>query len=421
MDGGPGFDEALAVAVNAAGEAFVLIDPDESGMPLQNPVVGARPPGGDAILAKYSAQGAIAYSTYIGFGVSNTITGNAIAVGPDGLVYVTGEHYNPTERMRKLVVAVFDPATGRMLRALDTSAGFNNSHGSALAINAAGTIAVTGVTYDIAGNGLPVTANAAQAGCGRRLALGPDRDCDWDAFVLTLNPDLSVRYASYLGGNGEEQGRGVAISADGSVVVGGITFAGDFPLVNALQNSCTIEPITGGCPYDGFISRFAPNGSLAYSSYLSSTESDSQTYVTDVALDSAGNTYIYGFSNGAHLPMRNALQPNLSRGVCLGGFDRFCFDSFLLRLTPAGALDVGTYLGGALDEYSGGMALAGNRITLVGATESSNFPIGGNPVQPVKSLNKDFFVAQIGIDGAAPPPPPPPPGPYRAYLPLMQR
>jgi hypothetical protein len=71
------------------------------------------------------------------------------------------------------------------------------------------------------------------------------------------------------------------------------------------------------------------------------------------------------------------------------------------ELAPDGSLIFGTYLGGALDEYSGSIAIDGaGAIYVVGYTESNNFPVSQGSLQPDKSVGKDFFVAKLGAGGA---------------------
>jgi hypothetical protein len=398
--GGTGADEGLAITVNSAGEAFILVDPGTS-FPLENAPISAPPSVGDGVLAKFDAAGQLAYSTYIGFGLSNIYTGNAIAVGPDGGVYITGETYIAIHVLRELAFAKLDPATGTVAKLFATRGVYPVSNGAAIAISTDGTIYLTGATYGSRATDFPTTPDAAQPICGRRQALGLDRDCDSDAFVLVFNQDLTVRYASYLGGNGTDAARGIAVDGQGNIIVTGTVFSADFPVKNAIQPSCPADPSTGGCSYDGFVTKIAASGGLVYSSYLTSSEPEAQTFATDVVVDKEGNAYVYGFTNGTALPIKNAIQPTRATGVCLGGFDRFCFDTFVTELAADGSLIFGSYLGGSLDEYSGSIAIdPAGALYLVGYTESRNFPVGQGAVQPTSSSNKDFFVAKISVGGA---------------------
>ena len=115
---------------------------------------------------------------------------------------------------------------------------------------------------------------------------------------------------------------------------------------------------------------------------------------------------------------RTLSSRRVATGLCLGGFDRFCFDTFVTELAPDGSLNFGTYLGGALDEYSGSIAVdQAGAIYMVGYTESTNFPASQGSVQPDKSIAKDFFVAKIGAGGAQGGPD----LPNKVYVPLVSR
>lgn len=342
--GGTGTDEGLAITVNAAGAAFVLSNPD-TDFPIENAPISQPPIVGDGVLTKFDADGQLAYSTYIGFGLSNIYTGNAIAIGPDGAIYITGETYIAIQRLRELAFAKLDPATGAVAKLFATSKTYPGSHGAAIALGADGTIYLTGATDSRFGTDFPTTPDAFQPICGRKQALGADRDCDSDAFVMAFDQNFTVRYASYLGGNGTDAGRGIVVDGQGNMIVTGTVFSADFPVKNAIQPSCPIEPITDGCSYDSFVTKLAASGGLVYSSYLTSSEPEAQTFATDVAVDKDGNAYVYGFTNGTALLIKNAVQPVRATGVCLGGFDRFCFDGFVTELAPDGSLIFGTYLG----------------------------------------------------------------------------
>ena len=153
----------------------------------------------------------------------------------------------------------------------------------------------------------------------RKQALGPDRDCDSDAFVLVFDQNFSVRYASYLGGNGGDEGRGIAVDSQGNMIVTGTAFSADFPVKNAIQPSCPVDASTGGCSYDSFVTKFAADGSVVYSSYLTSSEPEAQTFATDVVVDKNGNAYVYGFTNGTALPIKNAVQPDAAPACAWAG------------------------------------------------------------------------------------------------------
>jgi hypothetical protein len=61
--------------------------------------------------------------------------------------------------------------------------------------------------------------------------------------------------------------------------------------------------------WDGFVSRFSPDGSaLEYSTYLGGSGFD---YGNAVAIDSAGSAYVVGATSSVDFPVLNPLQANL--------------------------------------------------------------------------------------------------------------
>jgi hypothetical protein len=368
---------------------------------------------------KFGVSGELLYSTYLGFGFSSSITGKAVTVGPDGKVYITGYTYIATRRLSQLALVEVNPTTGVVVRSFDRGERYITTDGAAVAIAPDKRIYLTGTVGYPFGE-FPTTANAFQKQCGAKLILGEGKWCGENAYLMVFSPELEVEYASYLGGSGNDKARGLAVDGQGNAIIVGDLSSIDFPVKNAIMPTCPFEPDLQLCAYNGFVTKLSPSAGLIYSTYISSLdEPDLRTFISDVAVDAAGNAYVAGFSNAAKLPVKNALQP-LRRGELCAGFDRFCFDTYVIGLAPDGSLHFGTYLGGVFDEYNQDIAVDGaGAIYLTGYTESSDFPTTTKSIQPTKSANKDFFVAKIAPDGGSPTP-----GTelqYKTYLPMLKR
>src|SRR5262249_56577886 len=103
--GGSGRDEALAVAVDAAGSAYVTGTTESPGFPVANafqpafaknlqPLAGSGPSTSDAFVVKLAPNGsAILYSTYLG-GSDRDIT-HGIGIDSAGNAYIAGSTYSP--------------------------------------------------------------------------------------------------------------------------------------------------------------------------------------------------------------------------------------------------------------------------------------------------------------------------------------
>jgi hypothetical protein len=107
-------------------------------------------------------------------------------------------------------------------------------------VDQAGRIYVFGGTTS---RDFPVTQDAAQTAYGGGAA---------DAFLIVLEPDGSLRYASYLGGAGDDLIRGVVIGPAGEIYLVGRTTSDNFPVTaGALQSR-------RGGEDDGFILKLVP-------------------------------------------------------------------------------------------------------------------------------------------------------------------
>jgi hypothetical protein len=283
-------------------------------------------------------------------------------------------------------------------------------------VRADGTTAVTGVVWGDDST-FSVTADAVQKTCGRQLALGTEKSCDEDAFVVILNPDGSTRYASYLGGNGVDNGVDIAVDGLGGTVVAGTTFATDFPTTaGSLMPRCQSPD---SCYYDTFVTRLGPDGRMAYSTYLTSDDASSMEFSAQVVADASGNATVLGYTSGQRFPVFQPLQDALAATPCLGSvFTRFCYDSFITTFSPSGAVRFSTYLGGDGDENPQALALGPDgTLYVTGSTESRSFPVTAGAPQINPSGGSDFFFARMRLGETLPPLPPA----HTVYLPLSQR
>jgi uncharacterized protein (TIGR03437 family) len=87
--GGSGLDDAAAIALDSAGEAFVIGDTQSSNFPLLNPLQSSRMGTQDSFVSKINGTGSgLVYSTY--FGGNNVDYGRAIKVDSTGRAFIAG-------------------------------------------------------------------------------------------------------------------------------------------------------------------------------------------------------------------------------------------------------------------------------------------------------------------------------------------
>jgi photosystem II stability/assembly factor-like uncharacterized protein len=179
----------------------------------------------------------LTYATYLGGSREERAEG--LAFDAQGNMYVAG-----------LTGAANFPATGSP----GTSHGRDAWDAFVVKLNAAGDQFLY-ATY-IGGSGYDEPAGLAVDADGNAYVTGQTDSWDFptvsavqssrhgmdDAFVTKLDASGSIVYSTYLGGNGEDAGSGIAVDALGRAYVAGFTISGDFPTVNALQ------PSLGGYP-----------------------------------------------------------------------------------------------------------------------------------------------------------------------------
>ena len=409
--GGRSSEEALAVAVNSAGEAYLTASVDSSDFPIQTTLLPTKPDKGNSVLVKLNAQGALAVSTYLGIEMYNFYIGDNIDLDAAGNVYLTGVDAMVQEGETwyggQIALRKIDPAVTQFLLQRHYG-GADAEEGSAIDVGANGKIYLAGGTR---GEHLPVTGGAIQATCGRS---GPERSCSDDAVIVVTDSAGNAEYISYLGGWSQERSVGIVADQDGNIIVAGNTFSSEFPVTqNAVQPTCPVDFVDNSpfCYYHTFVSKLTPNGSaFVFSTFLGSTGRTDQEYMRGVDVDAAGNVYVTGNTNGREFPIQDAIQRDLAGGICLGWNDRFCMDAFVTAFNADGSLRYSTYLGGNFDEWAGGIAVKSDgEAYVVGYSDSSSsqpFPTTPGVVQPNKNVKEDVYIARIGVKGSTPPPPP---------------
>jgi len=198
---------------------------------------------------------------------------------------------------------------------------------------------------------------------------------------VIIDPVLS--YASYLGGSGDENGSGTSIAVDafGNAYVAGTTASIDFPVTGSADQktfageSPSCASSSGFACGDAFITKINATGSaLVYSTYLGGSGDDD---AFGIALDSAGNAYVSGYTGSTDFPTTPGVVQTAFGGTTGGCNQVFpCGDAFVAKLNPAGSeLIYSTYLGGSDWDYSEGVAVdAFGNAYVTGLTGSVNFP-----------------------------------------------
>src|SRR5205823_6554294 len=172
--------------------------------------------------------------------------------------------------------------------------GSRGDSGNAIAVDSDGNTYVTGSTSSDDFR----TVSPFQAAIGGGL----------DAFVFKLNTrgsQFTHGYSTYLGGNGDDYGSGIAVDSAGNAYVTGATASTDFPTAVPFQ-------ATSGGGDDAFVTKVNPTGSvLLYSTYLGGNGLDGGY---GIAVDSAGNAYVTGATASTNFPTANPFQATYGGG-----------------------------------------------------------------------------------------------------------
>ena len=227
-----------------------------------------------------------------------------------------------------------------------------------------------------------------------------------DAFVAKIAPDNTLAWSVVLGGTQLDVAYGLALDDDGNVYVTGRTGSEDFPTAAALQESLNGTECTGEPCHDAFVTKFAPDGALLFSTYFGGSLNEEALGI-GVAAD---GIVIAGNTDSRDLPVESAFQETFGSEPCPG--DLPCgLDVFASKLSTDGAdLLFSTYLGGDGGDTSAGVAVADDGSAfLTGTTRSSDFPTA-NAFQevlngtacgpPPGSPCPDAFVTALEPDGS---------------------
>lgn len=226
----------------------------------------------------------------------------------------------------------------------------------------------------------------------------PATGASMTAFVAKLDPSGKLLWLTYLGGDNQTMGEGLAVLPDGGVAVDGITSSDEsepFPTLNAFQDT------NAGGDADYFVSVFDKDGNLRYSTYFGGSDAEGSGFVdnnsngNNLAADAHGLVYLVGTTASSDFPRTaNALQP------ALNGSSDAIVAVFNPSESGADSLIYSSFLGGSANEKGHGAAVdaTGGLITAVGYTDSCDFPTTDNAYRkkhPPNGWVSNGFVAQF--------------------------
>jgi uncharacterized protein (TIGR03437 family) len=361
--GGSDDDEALGIAVDSSGDAFV------TGMTRSNNF----PVSSGAYQAKFAGSGG--QSSYPAFGYP--------ILGGDAFV------------------AKLNPGATTLLYSTYLG-GAMDDVATTVAVDASGNAYIGGFTLSF---NFPVTAGVLQRGfAGKEMQnyffnLG-------DGFITKVNPaGTALVYSTYVGGRGDDVVSSLIVDAVGNVYATGGTTSTNFPVTTGASQSSYAGPTL--LPYfvdqlfgDAFVLKLNPAGTgLVFSTYFGGSGDD---FGMSVASDGAGDLIVVGFSDSTNLPVTSGAVQTSLHGPGPSTTDVIMGDAFLAEFSPAGSRLYGTYLGGTSNDAGLSVAVSSSGVaTVAGFTISPDFPVSkaaqskyGGPI-PTHASGGDGFVAAV--------------------------
>lgn len=379
--GGTRDDGVRAIALDSSNNIYLTGWTTSVDFPTMNPIQPTNGSGNnltwDSFVARLAADGSsLHYSTYLGG--SGRDNGDNLALDNQGNAYVIGwtesTNFPTVNAVQGTYGGGFFDGTITKVNAAGTACdyssylgGNNLEYAFGIDVDGSGNAYITGFTLS---DDFP-TFNAMQPVFGGGI----------EAYVtkLTAAGDAFV-YSTYFGNN-DTRGFDIRVNDGGYVYLVGATSSTTFPTVNPLQATYS------GTPYDGFVSRFVPDGSaLDFSTYLGG---DGNDVFHTLTLGEAGHVYFTGWSSAADFPLSNPIR------MTPGGNTDAIVGMISADLT---ALDFSTYLGGTDDDFSYAVAIDNaGRAHIVGRSESTDFPTL-NALQPdFGGGETDSFIAKIDL------------------------
>jgi hypothetical protein len=256
--GGSGNDYGNGIAMDPDGNAYVAGETNSSGFtpPAPTPLYPYSGTG-DGFVAKLDAAGAnLLYFTFLGG--SNSAACAAIALDRNSNAYVTGSTNSvdfPT------TPGVFQPQKAGAAFSYDAFVTKINAAGKALVYssflggsgdeNNPGTMMTpgsTGIAVD-QGDCAYVTGATTSTNFPTKSPTQNSNGGSTDAFVTKVNASGStLLFSTYLGGNGNDFGFGIAVDKDGNAYTTGWTSSANFPL--------SANPLLGRTALKGFNDSF---------------------------------------------------------------------------------------------------------------------------------------------------------------------
>ncbi len=337
-------------AYNNNVEKLFYIKPNTDPLSIQISIDGAEKlktsPNGHLIM--FTPAGNLSYSTPVAYQWKN------------GVKHSVKVQYKIIEERKatySFLVEDYDPKYELIIDPLLASTFIGdggNDWGNAIAIDASGSVFITGYSWS---DNFPTTAGSFDAAFNGVK----------DAFVSKLTNDLSTLLVStFIGGSSWDNGLSIAVESSGEVIISGASGSTNFPIAgNAYDNT------HNGGSNDVFVCKLDNDlSSIIVSTFVGGDDDD---YGYALTLDNMGNVFVTGRTESSDYPATGGYDTTFN-----GGFE----DVFVSKLNNGlSALLASTYIGGSTEE--------GADAVIVGQRDRDEEDCGDNECEyPQKDVNE---------------------------------
>ncbi len=201
----------------------------------------------------------------------------------------------------------------------------------------------------------PQLTKVSSVSAGPGCAVYITRQATSDVFVAKLAPDGSTLWATFLGGSDQDAPVALVLDTQGNVYVTGNTSSPDFPVT---------APRLGAAGQGSvFVTRFSPDGQIAYSALFGG---ESHNTASAIAVDALQNAYVVGATDSVSFPVTpGTLVTSLKTGSNTG---------FLLKLSSSADLVYATFIGEAYSFAGAILVEAGGGVIIAGVGQVPGLP-----------------------------------------------
>ncbi len=354
--GGDGIASVAGMARDAFGNIYGVGTTNSTVFPQMDGFQTARGGRNDVFIEKLSPQLTLLKGTFFG-GTDNEL-GAAIAIGPDGKIYIAGSSGSPnlpgpnacsTDWTTDVLIAKLEPDLMSVISSKCLGGG-GTEQATAMVLDADGNVYIAGYTTSALFLGKACASDGVNG---------------YNFFVAKFDSSFNLLGSACVHNGGSNRGvSAIARDGNGNVFVAGYTDSTTLPMTSG-----GFQPAHSGGTYDGFILKFDPALAHVQTTYFGGSARD---FIWSLAVDASGKVYVGGetwYPTGQTIQgTANGAQPTYGGGGADGFVARFSND--------LASVEQATFLGGSDDDivYTVKLDPTSGDVFAAGSTCSSDFP-----------------------------------------------